>query len=191
MPLVLIIFAAAAIVIGARGQANAAGSLIVGEITGSDGKEGFAPWVLAVLIIGVLGYIKNVKVFSDAFIALIILAIFLKDGQGFFANLQSALSSAKAAPANPVAPVATASPSPSTATGQPAAGPSNGAPATPQAGAPTATGSFLPGGTIAVPGFNGVGVLNNSGSLSLGSGSQGAGGGYTGDLVPADLQGLV
>jgi hypothetical protein len=51
--------------------------------------------MVSILVIGALGYIDSLKAFSRIFMALIVVALFLKGNQGtsFFSNFQSALTS--------------------------------------------------------------------------------------------------
>ena len=62
------------------------------------GNTGFIYWIAAVLIIGVIGYIKPMQTVSRAFLALILVVIFLTNS-GFFAQFNSALSGSATAPA--------------------------------------------------------------------------------------------
>jgi hypothetical protein len=161
----------ALIVIGARGQAGNAAGLLQSELVPQAGQNTFLPWLAAILIIGVAGYIKPVKPFSDAFIGLILLSLFLKDGQGFFSQFQAALGTQ---PSKTTTSSSSSSSSAPQVTGsgvvaggadslggqlaqsvanmnQAASGGSTG-----QGGAGV---DVLPGGSIAVPGFNGIGSL--------------------------------
>ena len=66
-------------------------TLIKGDFTG---QNNFIYWMVSILIIGALGYIDSLKSLSRVFMALIVVALFLKGNQGtsFFSNFQSALS---------------------------------------------------------------------------------------------------
>ena len=60
---------------------------------------GFFVWALAIIVIGAIGLIPNMRKVSNALLVLVILVIALKNGQGFFANLQNVKSSIQAPPA--------------------------------------------------------------------------------------------
>ena len=62
------------------------------------GQGNFTYWIVALGAVGALGYIPALKVFSTYFMALILLALFLSKGQGFFSQFQSALASGPVAP---------------------------------------------------------------------------------------------
>jgi hypothetical protein len=50
-------------------------------------QHSFLPWFFAILVIGALGYVEDLKPFSRAFLVLVILVLFLSNN-GFFAQLQ-------------------------------------------------------------------------------------------------------
>lgn len=70
------------------------------------GKNNFLYWVLALLIIGAIGYVPKLKGVSDAFLVLVILALFLNVGNpstpagGFFKQFVNAISSTQGATAS-------------------------------------------------------------------------------------------
>ena len=59
----------------------------------------FIFWFVAIFLIGALGYIPKLKPLSTAFMALVILVLFLSKGKGFFPQFTSALGTASTAPA--------------------------------------------------------------------------------------------
>jgi hypothetical protein len=62
------------------------------------GPHSFIYWVIALLVIGAAGNIEKVKPLSDAFLFLIIVALFLAKGNaGFFGNFMQAIGSTAAA----------------------------------------------------------------------------------------------
>lgn len=81
MPFALIIVGLALLVSGVRGTNGELFSLVKGEFSG-DGN--FAHWIVAILIVGSLGYISSLQKLSRAFLALIIVALFVKRGNGIF-----------------------------------------------------------------------------------------------------------
>lgn len=92
MVLGLVILGIVLLVSAIRGTYGQLGTLLVGDFTGSNN---FFFWVAAVAILGMLGYIPYLQTPMRALLALVILAFALKNGTGFFANLQSALSGAQ------------------------------------------------------------------------------------------------
>lgn len=53
------------------------------------GQHSFLAWFFAILIIGAIGYIDELKELSRAFLVLVILVLFLSNN-GFFSQLQAA-----------------------------------------------------------------------------------------------------
>lgn len=83
-----------------------------GEFTGSNN---FLLWMVAIWLVGALGYIPGFKPISNAFLALLLIVIFLSN-KGFFSQFQSALNTSKGSGAITTASIATPSlsiPSPS------------------------------------------------------------------------------
>lgn len=78
-------------------QPNLVG-LLKEDFKPSDGSVGFAVWILAIVFIGAIGYVKQLKPISNGFFILLFLGIFLTgskgnaQGSGFFANLTKAFS---------------------------------------------------------------------------------------------------
>lgn len=104
MPLVFIFIGAVFLIAAIRGTVNdsatGAGdgliSLLKNDLNPSQ-TGSFGPWLLAIVAIGAIGYIPGLKQVSWAFMALVIIVIFLDDnkvgtnpGGGFLANLENA-----------------------------------------------------------------------------------------------------
>lgn len=102
MPFIVLFLAVGFIAIGLRGQAKAAGTLLASEFTGPDS---FVQWFLAVMVIGLTGYIPKVKPVSDAMLVLILVVMVIAKGNpksaggGLFAKLEEAFQQTKATPA--------------------------------------------------------------------------------------------
>jgi hypothetical protein len=90
----LILIGLLMIVTGARGTYAQFGSQLASEFTGTNS---FTYWLLALGIIGALGYIKQLQLISRMLMALIIISLFLAH-KGFFAQFQSALSAGPTQP---------------------------------------------------------------------------------------------
>jgi hypothetical protein len=92
MPFILLLIAIVLIVTGIRGTSKQLGSLLVSDLTG---PNNFGIFAFAFFLIGALGYIPAFKKLSDAFLLLVIVVILIsndKNGQGFFAGIQSAMN---------------------------------------------------------------------------------------------------
>lgn len=126
MGIVFLMVGIVAVAIGVRGQAGAAGKLLASEFTG---PNSYVQWLAAILILGAIGIWKPARPAANGMIGLVILAIFIRRGQGFFDQLNSAITSASAAPRQTVAsasgsqPSAAGSPAPTGSQSPPASGP--------------------------------------------------------------------
>lgn len=95
MGVVFLFIGIAAVAIGVRGQASAAGQLLASEFTG---PNSYVEWLAAIVLLGLLGFWKPARPFANGFLGLLILAMFLRKGQGFFDQLNSAITSAQPSP---------------------------------------------------------------------------------------------
>lgn len=84
MPFVLLIVGAAFIAAGVQGKQSQLYSLLKNDLTG---KNSYLSWVIAILIIGAIGYVEELKPISRAFMVLVIVVLFLSNG-GFFQKFQ-------------------------------------------------------------------------------------------------------
>jgi hypothetical protein len=113
MPFALLIIGAVLLISAARGTTETVASstggaagpglfvLIESDFTGTDN---FIFWFVAILLIGALGYVQKLRPLSIAFLALVIIVLFLRRGTGFFSQFVSAISTSQvAAPSNNVA----------------------------------------------------------------------------------------
>jgi hypothetical protein len=62
-------------------------ALVDGDLTG---QNNFFQWMLAILVIGIIGYIPKLKPISTALLVLVCVVIFMRKGNGFFSQLASA-----------------------------------------------------------------------------------------------------
>lgn len=90
MPFALAIIGIALLVAGVRNKQDVLFALLKGDFTG---ENNFIFWAVSILIIGAIGYIPKLKPISTAFLALLIVVLFLKKGTGFFARLGQAVGS--------------------------------------------------------------------------------------------------
>jgi hypothetical protein len=94
MPFVFLIIAVMFIVIGMRNQGANAVVLLKSEFTGTNS---FVPWIIALGILGAIGYWSPAKKVADAFLGLVMLVMVISNetkgqGGGLFAQLQAALT---------------------------------------------------------------------------------------------------
>lgn len=93
MPILFGLFGIILIVSGVRGRVSSGNpslvSLIKDDFTGTDP---FWKWMLAILLIGAIGYIPNLRPVSRAFMALVIV-VFLLSNKGIFTQLQNTFTS--------------------------------------------------------------------------------------------------
>lgn len=108
MPFALAIIGIFLLVSAVRGTTdgpNGLFALVVGDFTG---PSSFVYWMVAILLIGALGYIPKAKPISTAMLGLIIVVLFLakgdpsKAGGGFFEKFTQGLATTEKPPANGV-----------------------------------------------------------------------------------------
>ena len=73
------------LVSGVRGQSSAALKQLKGDFVG---KDSYLVWVGAILLIGAVGYVDELRPISHAFLLLVIIVLLLSNG-GFFQQLQT------------------------------------------------------------------------------------------------------
>ena len=95
MPFALVTIGLVMIVTGAKDTYDAFGAQVVGDFTG---PGNFTYWVASLGAVGAVGYVKEFRTFSHAFMALILIAMVIRNG-GFFDKFNSALSTGPVAPA--------------------------------------------------------------------------------------------
>lgn len=80
MPFVLFVIGALLVVSGVKKTQGELFALLRGDLVGSNS---FVPWVISILFIGSLGYIKSIRPITNSFLVLVIIVLFLSNG-GFF-----------------------------------------------------------------------------------------------------------
>lgn len=119
MPLLLIGTGLVLVLTGLNGDAPALYELLASDFSG---PGSFIYWLLAMLVLGALGYIKGLENLSKLFLILVIIVLFLDNG-GFFTQFQAFLKQTQgttasttgaATPATPAAPSVSAPAAPST-----------------------------------------------------------------------------
>ncbi len=89
MPLFFLVVGAAFIAAALRGKQADLFALLKADFTGS---SNFGIWVLAIGLVGALGYIPGFKTLSNGLLVLVILVILLGN-KGFFSTFQQQVSS--------------------------------------------------------------------------------------------------
>ena len=122
MAFVFLIIGAVILISGVRGTQDDLFKLAQGDFDPSlqqSGQTSFIPWVLAILIIGAVGYVKQLRSLSHGFMALVIIAMIIKAYQrdpNIFKEFNSALgigsSSGSGLPALPGLGGASGAPNP-------------------------------------------------------------------------------
>lgn len=87
MPFALVVIGLLLVVTGARGTQKEFGDLLYKDFTG---PGNFTYWLVSLGAIGALGYIDELRTFSRLFMALIIIAMIVKN-QGLFDKFTQAL----------------------------------------------------------------------------------------------------
>lgn len=84
MPFALLIVGIVLVVAAVRNSQNDLFTLLKGDFTG---QNNFIYWMLAILLVGALGYIPSMTKLSRAFLVLILVVLFLSH-KGFFQQFQ-------------------------------------------------------------------------------------------------------
>lgn len=93
MAFVFIIVGAIVLIAGVKGTQSDLWTLLQKDFSPSQqqaGQHSFLAWFLAILVIGAVGYIQDLRPLSRAFMALVIIVLFLSNG-GFFEQLNKEL----------------------------------------------------------------------------------------------------
>lgn len=85
MPILLIGSGLILILSGVNGHAPDLYNLVKGDFAG---PKNFIYWMLSILVLGALGYVKGMEHLSKLFLILVIIVLFLDNG-GFFSQFQS------------------------------------------------------------------------------------------------------
>jgi hypothetical protein len=96
MPFVLLIIGELLVVTGIQGTQSEFYSLLEGDFTGNNS---FIYWLVAIALIGALGYVPGLKSFSNAFLLLVLVVLVLHQNPStLFSNLTGALKTSTQAP---------------------------------------------------------------------------------------------
>lgn len=90
MPLFFLLVGALFIYTGFNGKLGELASLVKEDFSPTDGSPGFAVWVIAIFVIGAIGYYKPAKPLSNAFLVLVIVSLILSN-RGFFQRFKEGM----------------------------------------------------------------------------------------------------
>ena len=107
MPFALVFVGLLLVITGFQNTYAAFGKQVQGDFTGSGS---FLYWMISIILVGSIGYIKELQGLSRAFMVLIVIALILnvyKKNPNFFSSINSGISSGDNASVNPIgAPLA-------------------------------------------------------------------------------------
>lgn len=89
MPFVLLLVGVLCLIVAVKGTQGTLYDLLKAEFTGTNN---FVVWAAAIMVLGLLGYIKPIRPVTHAFIALIVLVMILANGSGVFSKLGTAFA---------------------------------------------------------------------------------------------------
>lgn len=102
MAFALLIIGITFLVAGVRGTHTQLTTLLIGDFTG---PNNYLYWILAIMVVGSIGYVDRLKPLANGLLVLIILALFLTKGRagdpssgGFFEKFMAAIGSTENAP---------------------------------------------------------------------------------------------
>ncbi len=104
MPYVLIAFGTLLAIAGFQNTYKELGAIIADEFTDRPDSRSFFYWMMAIIILGGLGYIPALRAWSKAFVLLILVGLFFSprsNMQQWFEKFNAALSAGSKTPVNP------------------------------------------------------------------------------------------
>lgn len=91
MPILFLLVGVMLIVVALNDKLSNLGSLVKDDFQpSSSGGPSFTTWVVALFIIGSLGYVKTLKPVANSFLVLIVIVMFLRNG-GLFDKFYAAI----------------------------------------------------------------------------------------------------
>lgn len=91
MPIFFLILGVLFIVVGINNKVGELADLVKEDFVPSSGSASFTNWALALIILGSLGYIKELKPVANAMLVLVIISMLLAN-KGFFDKFNSTFS---------------------------------------------------------------------------------------------------
>ena len=93
MPLFFLFVAILLIASGITGKTGDLWDLFKGDMTSKNGVAGFPVWMLALFLVGAIGYARELKPLSNAFLVLVFLGMILSN-RGFLEKFSQAIKGA-------------------------------------------------------------------------------------------------
>lgn len=90
MPIVFLVLGILLIVVAINNKMPELGTLVKEDFQPSDNSPAFTSWIIALFVIGALGYVKPLKPVANTFLVLVVVVMFLSNG-GFFDKFTSAI----------------------------------------------------------------------------------------------------
>jgi hypothetical protein len=90
MPIFFLLVGILLIVVGFNNKLGELGNLLKEDFSPSDGSSSFQVWIIAIFVVGSLGYIRSFRPVANAFLVLIVISLFLSN-RGFFARFNEAV----------------------------------------------------------------------------------------------------
>lgn len=90
MPLFFLLVGIFLVVVALNDKLPEFGALVKDDFMPSNGSPGFSSWIIAVFVIGSLGYVKTFKPVANSFLALVVIVMFISN-RGFFDKFTQAL----------------------------------------------------------------------------------------------------
>ena len=87
MPLALLLIGGILVITAVKGTWNDLFNVVKGDF---QGQNNFLYWLVAIVGIGLLGFVKPIRPISDAFLVLVVVVLFLSH-KGFFQKFQEAI----------------------------------------------------------------------------------------------------
>ena len=94
MPFALAVIGIVLIIAAVRDKQQELFDLVKGDFQGDGTSRGFITWFFAIAVIGAIGYIEELRPLSRAFLVLVIVVLFLKNG-GVFQELEQQITESK------------------------------------------------------------------------------------------------
>lgn len=90
MPLFILLVGILLVFAGLNDKIGELGRLVKEDFAPSDGTTGFPIWIAVIFVIGAIGYVKELKPISNAFLLLVFVVLIISN-RGFFAKFTAAI----------------------------------------------------------------------------------------------------
>lgn len=90
MPIFFLIIGVLLVVVGINNKLDELGELVKDDFTPANNVAGFQTWLVALFVVGSLGYVRALRPVANSFLVLIIISLMLSN-KGFFAKFNQAV----------------------------------------------------------------------------------------------------